>query len=252
MNGQPIELSLEIAVIIPCYNEAAAIEEVVSDFKHALPQAKIYVYDNMSADDTACIAEKAGAAVRYVRERGKGSVVRKMFADVDADVYVMADGDATYTAADAPKMVQKILDGADMVVAVRKAKNKDAYPMFHVFGNRMFSLIMKILFNSGFHDVFSGYRAFSRRFVKAFPATAKGFGTEAELSVYALTHNAVCAEITSVYRARKNGSFSKLNTIKDGFCILISVLLLFVKSKPRSFFGIMFLLFALVFCGLHF
>lgn len=234
--AQPFDF--EIAVLIPCYNESISIAQVISDYKRVLPQAKVYVYDNDSTDDTAKIAQESGAIVRYVHQRGKGNVIRKMFADIDADVYIMIDGDSTYQVEDSVKMLHQMMqDKSDMVVAVRKAKNDAVYPKFHVFGNWLFNFIMKILFNSDFHDVFSGYRAFSRRFVKTFPVTTNGFDIEAELSIHALTLSIPCSEIDSVYSERPRNSHSKLSTIKDGFYILISILRLFVDNKPLPFFG---------------
>lgn len=241
--------NLEIAILIPCYNESVSIAQVILDFKKVLPSAKIYVYDNDSTDDTAKIAQTAGATVRYVHNRGKGNVIRKMFADIDADVYIMVDGDATYSVEDSVKMLQKMSqDKSDMVVAVRKAKNDAAYPKFHVFGNQLFNFIMKILFNSDFHDVFSGYRAFSRRFVKTFPVTTNGFDIEAELSIHALTLSIPYSEIYSDYCERPTNSYSKLNTIKDGLHILISILRLFVDNKPLPFFGAFSMLLVLAAC----
>lgn len=243
----------KIAVLVPCYNEEASIGQVVSDFKRVFPRAGVYVYDNGSVDNTVQVAEKSGAIVRHVRNRGKGNVIRKMFADISADVYIMVDGDATYTAEDAVRMVEELRnDKSDMVVAVRKPQNDGAYPMFHIFGNRLFNFIMKILFGGEFHDVFSGYRAFSKRFVKTFPVTTNGFDIEAELSIHALTLSIPCSEIDSKYLARKRGSHSKLNTIKDGFHILISILRLFVDNKPLWFFGMISLLFAMLACSLFF
>lgn len=228
----------EIAVLIPCYNESVSITQVILDFQKVLPNAKVYVYDNASTDDTAKIARAAGAIVRTVRNRGKGNVIRKMFSDIDADIYIMIDGDATYNPRDSVKMLQQMAqDKSDMVVAVRKAKNEAAYPKFHVFGNKLFNFIMKILFNSDFQDVFSGYRAFSRRFVKTFPVTTNGFDIEAELSIHALTLSIPYSEVESVYSERPTNSYSKLNTIKDGLHILASILRLFVDNKPLPFFG---------------
>lgn len=239
--------NLEIAVLIPCYNESVSIAQVILDFQKVLPGAKVYVYDNASTDDTAKIAQAAGAIVRTVHNRGKGNVIRKMFSDIDADVYIMVDGDATYNAKDSIKMLQQMAkDKTDMVVAVRRAKNEAAYPKFHVFGNKLFNFIMKILFNSDFQDVFSGYRVFSRRFVKTFPVTTNGFDIEAELSIHALTLSIPYSEVESIYRERQTNSYSKLNTIKDGLHILASILRLFVDNKPLPFFGAFSLLLMIV------
>lgn len=238
MVGTNIADIQKVAVLIPCYNEALSIFKVISDFQTTLPNADIYVYDNNSTDDTAEIARKAGATVRFVHQRGKGNVIRKMFADIDADIYIMVDGDATYTAKDVILMIQKLQqDKSDMVVAVRKAKSEASYPMFHVFGNNLFNFIMKFLFGGDFHDVFSGYRAFTKRFVKTFPVTTNGFDIEAELSIHALTLSIPCSEIESEYLERPQNSHSKLNTIKDGFHIIISILRLFVDNKPLPFFS---------------
>lgn len=238
MDGESKIPDKEIAILIPCYNEANTVVQVISDFKRVFQNAKIYVYDNNSTDNTAGMALNAGAIVRFVHKRGKGNVIRKMFADVDADVYIMVDGDATYTAADSIKMLQVMeKDKSDMVVAVRKAKTEAAYPMFHVFGNSLFNFIMKLLFGGEFHDVFSGFRMFSKRFVKTFPVTTNGFDIEAELSIHALTLSIPYSEVESLYLERKQNSYSKLHTIKDGIHILISILRLFIDNKPLYLFG---------------
>ncbi|MDR2107519.1 MAG: glycosyltransferase family 2 protein [Holosporaceae bacterium] len=236
-----------IAVLIPCYNEAGTVGEVVASFRKHLPEATVYVYDNCSEDETAEIARNAGAVVVPSKIRGKGNVVRKMFADIDADVYVMADGDSTYRAEDARKMINALTEEkADMVVAVRKEKSEAAYRVGHKFGNRLFNFIMKMLFHSTFRDIFSGYRVFSRRFVKTFPVTADGFDIEAELSIHALTLNIPFAEIESVYLERPACSYSKLSTFKDGFKILAKILKLLKETRPLFFFGaVSLLLFAL-------
>lgn len=177
-----------IAVLIPCYNEANTISDVIFSFKKHLPNATVYVYDNCSNDNTSVNAKNAGAVVVRADKKGKGSVVRKMFSDIDADIYIITDGDSTYDASDAPKMANIIQnDNVDMVIAVRKEKSKKSYRSGHKVGNKIFNFILKILFNSTFSDIFSGYRAFSRRFVKTFPAMTDGFDIEAELSIHALT-----------------------------------------------------------------
>ena len=228
-----------IAVLIPCYNEAETISEVVSDFKKHLPNATVYVYDNCSDDNTSERAREAGAIVTLARDRGKGNVVRRMFADIDADIYIMVDGDSTYSASDAPKMATLINSGnTDMIIAVRKEKSEKAYREGHKIGNNLFSYILKILFNSNFSDIFSGYRAFSKRFVKTFPVMTNGFDIEAELSIHALTLSIPCAEINSEYYARPANSYSKLNTFKDGIKILISIINLLKETRPLFFFGI--------------
>jgi glycosyltransferase involved in cell wall biosynthesis len=207
-------------------------------FKKYLPNAIIYVYDNRSTDNTAAIARNAGAIVAEVPVRGKGNVIRKMFADIDADIYVIVDGDCTYTAEDAPKMVNLLMDEKlDMVIAVRKEKSKEAYKKWHKIGNKIFNLILRLLFNSTFSDVFSGYRAFSRRFVKTFPAASDGFDIEAELSIHALTLSVPFAEIESPYLVRPKNSYSKLNTFQDGFKILLSIIRFLKETRPLFFFG---------------
>ncbi|MDR1982728.1 MAG: glycosyltransferase [Holosporaceae bacterium] len=231
-----------LAVLIPCYNEAGTVVNVIKSFKKCLPTATIYVYDNCSEDNTAELARKAGAIVVTARIRGKGNVVRKMFSDVDADIYIMVDGDLTYAAEDAPTMIDALItEKADMVVAVRKEKSKDAYRAGHKFGNLAFNFILKILFKSTFRDIFSGYRAFSKRFVKTFPVMTDGFDIEAELSIHALTLAIPCVEIDSVYSERPANSHSKLNTLKDGSKIFISIIKLLKETRPLFFFGIIFL-----------
>jgi glycosyltransferase involved in cell wall biosynthesis len=225
-----------VAVLIPCYNEAGAIGRVVASFRERLPDATIYVYDNLSEDDTAKIAKEAGAIVATAKTRGKGAVVRQMFSEVDADIYITVDGDATYDAADAPKMIDALIgEKADMVAAVRQAKSEAAYRVGHKFGNRLFNRILKTLFNSSFRDVFSGYRAFSKRFVKTFPVSSAGFDIEAELSIHALTLAVPCVEIDSQYFERPENTGSKLNAFKDGFKILVSILRLLKEIRPLLF-----------------
>ncbi|WP_299129646.1 glycosyltransferase, partial [uncultured Amaricoccus sp.] len=212
---------LDIAVLIPCYNEAAAIGDVVKSFRIALPHARIFVYDNNSHDNTAAVARDAGAIVRREPLQGKGHVVRRMFADIEADVYVMVDGDATYDAASAPRLVSRLLETqADMVVGARITEEKAAYRAGHRFGNRLLTGLVSMIFGDRFTDMLSGYRAFSRRFVKSFPALASGFETETELTVHALELDMITAEVQTPYGARRLGSESKLSTIKDGFRIL--------------------------------
>jgi glycosyltransferase involved in cell wall biosynthesis len=228
-----------VAVLIPCYNEEATVCDVVLAFRKSVPQATIYVYDNCSDDNTAQIAKDAGAVVVTVSQRGKGNVVRKMFADVDADIVLMVDGDSTYAAEDAPKMVDLIASSSvDMVVAVRKEKSKDAFSSGHKFGNSLFNFIFQTFFHSTFSDIFSGYRAFSRRFVKTFPAKTNGFDVEAELSAYALMLSIPCAEISSKYQQRPHNSYSKLNALKDGWKILLTIVKMLKETRPMLFFGI--------------
>ncbi|MDR1334669.1 MAG: glycosyltransferase family 2 protein [Holosporaceae bacterium] len=227
-----------IAVLIPCYNEENTIASVVESFKKHLPGATIHVYDNGSTDTTARIAKEAGAVVVTVKNRGKGNVVRKMFADINADIFVMVDGDSTYTADDAPHMIDLLTSAnVDMVVAVRNAKSQNAYRDWHKIGNKFFNFILKVLFNSNYRDIFSGYRIFSRRFVKTFPATSRGFDIEAELSIHSLTLSIPFAEIDSAYLERPANSVSKLQTFRDGFRILFSILRLLRETKPMVFFG---------------
>ncbi|MDR2724206.1 MAG: glycosyltransferase [Holosporaceae bacterium] len=236
-----------VAVLIPCYNEASTIAMVVRSFRKYLPHAAIYVYDNCSEDNTAELARNAGAIVVTARIRGKGNVVRRMFADINADIYIMVDGDLTYTAADAPSMINTLVkEKVDMVVAVRREKSGAAFPMGHKLGNRAFNFILKILFHSTFQDVFSGYRAFSKRFVKTFPVTSSGFDIEAELSIHALTLAIPCSEIESMYLERPSNSSSKLSSFRDGFQILIRIIKLLKETRPLFFFGIIFLLLFLI------
>jgi glycosyltransferase involved in cell wall biosynthesis len=244
---------VNIAVLIPCYNEASTVAEVVASFKKYLPTANIYVYDNCSDDNTAELAQKAGASVMTAKIRGKGNVVRRMFYDIDVDVYVMVDGDSTYTAADAPKMIDLLIrEKIDMVVAIRREKSETTYRSGHKFGNKMFNFIVKILFDSAFHDIFSGYRIFSRRFVKTFPVMSNGFDIEAELSIHALTLDIPYAEINSAYLERPPNSYSKLNTFRDGFKILVSIIRLLKEIKPLLFFSIISLILFLLSVGISY
>ncbi len=227
-----------IAVILPCYNEEAAIAQTVADFRTALPQARIYVYDNNSSDRTAEVAGAAGAIVRTERMQGKGHVVRRMFADIEADIYVMADGDATYDAAAAPRLVRRLVEEQlDMVVGSRVAAAEAAYRNGHRFGNRMLTGILARLFGRSFDDILSGYRVFSRRFVKSFPVLSQGFEIETEISVHALELKMPVAEEPTDYAARPEGSESKLSTWRDGFRILWTMATLFRMERPVLFFG---------------
>jgi glycosyltransferase involved in cell wall biosynthesis len=239
------EISPRIAVLLPCYNEAAAIAQTVADFRTALPNAAIYVYDNNSTDGTAAIAAQAGAIVRTERMQGKGRVVRRMFADVEADIYVMADGDATYDAAAAPALVKLLLDeNLDMVVGARKSEIEAAYRRGHRLGNAMLTGMLTRIFGRSFTDILSGYRVFSRRFVKSFPVLSSGFEIETEISVHALELRMPVAEQVTSYAARPDGSESKLNTWRDGFRILNTILRLFRYERPLQFFGVIAGLFA--------
>src|SRR4051812_43610923 len=228
-----------IAVLLPCYNEEAAISETVAGFRAALPRATVYVYDNNSRDGTRAAAAKAGAVVRTERQQGKGHVVRRMFADIDADVYVMADGDLTYDAGSAPKMVDLLLaEQLDMVVGTRQHEEKDAYRGGHVLGNKLFTGILAGLFGRSFTDIFSGYRVFSRRFVKSFPVLSSGFEIETEMSVHALELRMPVGEMRTAYGARPEGSQSKLSTYSDGWRILRTIVTLYRVERPALFYGL--------------
>jgi len=229
---------LRIAVILPCYNEAAAIGQTVRDFAAALPGATIYVFDNNSTDESGAVAASAGATVRAVRQQGKGHVVRRMFADVDADIYVMADGDATYEAAAAPALIAAMLaDNLDMVVGARKSEVEAAYRRGHRLGNRLLTGLLRELFGRSFTDILSGYRVFSRRFVKSFPVISAGFEIETEMSVHALELRMPVGEIVTAYAARPEGSQSKLSTYRDGWRILRMLVQLYRIERPLWFFG---------------
>jgi glycosyltransferase involved in cell wall biosynthesis len=230
----------EIAVLVPCHDEERTVEQVVKDFRTALPEATVYVYDNISRDRTAELARLAGAVVRREPRLGKGRVIRSMFADVEADVYVMADGDGTYNAQAAPMMVERLLaDRLDMVVGVRRpAIDEDSYPPGHALGNALFSLAVRTLFGGQFTDVFSGYRVMSRRFVKSFPVSSTGFEIETELTAHAVRVMARSDELETSYRGRAEGSSSKLRTVRDGLRILATVVRLFEEVRPMQFFGI--------------
>jgi glycosyltransferase involved in cell wall biosynthesis len=230
--------TLRIAVLLPCYNEEAAIGQTVAGFRAALPHARIYVYDNNSRDRTRELAAAAGATVRSERMQGKGNVVRRMFADVEADVYVMADGDATYDAAAAPELVARLVDEQlDMVVGARRSEVDEAYRRGHRFGNRLLTGMLARIFGRTFTDILSGYRVFSRRFVKSFPALSRGFETETEISVHALELAMPVAEVVTAYGARPEGSHSKLSTWRDGWRILRTILHLFRIERPVLFYG---------------
>lgn len=237
--------ALSIAVLIPCYNEEASIETVVRDFRHALPTADIYVYDNNSTDRTGELARRAGAIVRTESLQGKGNVVRRMFADIDADIYVLVDGDATYHAPSAPAMIERLLAGPyDMVNGVRTTDVKEAYRPGHRFGNVMLTTLVAQIFGNRTADMLSGYRVFSRRFVKSFPALARGFEIETELTVHALELRMPIADMATPYRERPAGSTSKLKTFRDGFRILWTILTLVKEERPLEFFSLLFALFA--------
>jgi glycosyltransferase involved in cell wall biosynthesis len=231
---------LDVAVIAPCLNEAATIAQVVSDFLRALPGCRVYVYDNASTDRTAERAREAGATVRFEPVPGKGGVLRRMFAEIDARVYVIVDGDSTYDATRAPELVAAIaLEGFDMMTAVRdNAGDTEVYRRGHRFANRMFNWLLGVFFGQRPKDMFSGYRALSRRFVKSFPSTARGFEIETELTVHALQMRVPCGEIVTRYFARPRGSASKLRSYRDGIRILAFMGFLFRDVRPFAFFGI--------------
>ncbi|MGW8136719.1 glycosyltransferase family 2 protein [Sphingomonas zeae] len=234
-----------VAVLLPCYNEEAAIAQTIAGFREALPTATIYVYDNNSRDRTVEVARAAGAVVRSERIQGKGAVVRRMFADIDADIYVMADGDATYDAASAPALVARMVEEQlDMVVGQRVSEAELAYRRGHRFGNAMLTGMLAKLFGRSFTDILSGYRVFSRRFVKSFPVLSVGFEIETEISVHALELKMPCAEITTPYYARPEGSASKLSTYSDGWRILRTIMKLYRIERPMWFFGAVAALFA--------
>jgi len=229
-----------IAVLIPCFNEEKTIARVVADFRAALPGALICVGDNNSTDETAEIAKIAGARVLHERRKGKGNVMRRMFADVDADLFVLVDGDDTYDAFAAPVMVNLLVrDGLDMVNGARQSASAAAFRRGHAFGNRALTELVRRLFDAQFNDMLSGYKVMSRRFVKTFPALASGFETETELTVHALELRVPCAELPTPYRERPEGSASKLHTLRDGMRILFLVVQLMKHGKPFLFFGVL-------------
>lgn len=240
-----------LAVLIPCYNEAATIADVVKGFRAALPDPTIYVYDNNSRDETAARAVAAGAVVRREVLQGKGYVVRRMFADVEADVYVLVDGDGTYDPAAAATMVGRLLsEGLDMVTGTRVSDLAEAYRPGHRFGNRLLTGMVQAVFGNRVSDMLSGYRVFSRRFVKSFPALAAGFEIETELTVHALELRMALGEVPTAYGARPEGSVSKLNTYRDGFRILRTILMLVKEERPLQFFSLCAGLFLLAGLGL--
>ena len=235
-----------IAVLIPCFNEEATIAQVVNDFRQTLPDAQIYVYDNNSRDRTVEAALKAGALVRSEPLQGKGNVVRRMFADIEAEVYILVDGDSTYDAASAPKMIKLLVDNQlDMVNGARVTEIKEAYRPGHRFGNWLLTSIVSWTFGNRLKDMLSGYRVFSRRYVKSFPSLSVGFETETELTIHALHLRMPIVEVETPYRDRPAGSASKLSTFKDGFRILWMILVFVKEEKPMSFFSIIALFFCL-------
>lgn len=231
----------KIAVLVPCYNESKTIKKVVSDFKTVLPEAVIYVYDNNSTDGTDEIAREAGAVVRYECQQGKGNVIRRMFSEIDAECYLMVDGDDTYPAESAPEMVRKILnDKADMVVGDRLSSTyfEENKRPFHNFGNSIVRWSINTLFKNDIKDIMTGYRAFSYRFVKTFPVLSKGFEIETEMSIHAVDKNMFVENVIIDYRDRPEGSESKLNTYSDGLKVLMTIVRLFRTYRPGRFFGI--------------
>lgn len=231
--------NIKIAILIPCYNESVTIKKVVEDFKQSVPNALIYVFDNNSTDNTITIAQHAGALIHTVNYQGKGNVIRRMFADIDADIYLLVDGDDTYNANTAPDMIKKLLDeNLDMVVGCRTTSEVTAYRSGHRLGNVLLSNCVAHLFGKTFSDMLSGYRVFSRRFVKSFPAMSTGFEIETELTIHALELRMPTAEINTHYKSRPQGSSSKLNTYKDGCRILFTILRIYQYEKPLVFFSL--------------
>jgi glycosyltransferase involved in cell wall biosynthesis len=227
-----------VAVLIPCFNEAAAIGDVVRSFRGALPDARVYVFDNNSTDGSPELAARAGAVVRSEPRQGKGNVVRRMFADVDADIYVLVDGDGTYDALAAPRLVARLVEGGyDMVSAARKPVEQEAYRPGHRFGNRTLTAMVALVFGKRINDLLSGYRVLSRRFVKSFPALSSGFEIETELSVHALELGIPFCEVETDYYARAGDSKSKLSTWQDGWRILMTIVQLVRGERPLAFFG---------------
>ena len=230
----------KIAVLIPCYNESQTIAKVVNDYKAVLPEADIYVYDNNSTDNTAKIAETAGAIVRYEHKQGKGNVIRSMFREIEADCYLMIDGDDTYPAENARKMVDMVRGGVDMVIGDRLSSTyfTENKRIFHNTGNILVRKLVNSFFGGNITDIMTGYRAFSRMFVKSFPVLSKGFEIETEMTIHALDKNFTLASIPVGYRDRPDGSVSKLNTFADGFKVLRTIARLFRDYKPFQFFSI--------------
>jgi len=229
---------LNIAVLVPCYNEEQTVQQVVLDFKQALPESTIYVYDNNSKDNTVALARAAGAVVRQEALQGKGNVVRRMFADIDADIYILVDGDATYDAKSAPLLIETMVNNhLDMLNASRVSQSEQAYRSGHQFGNKLLTKMVNLVFGKRLKDMLSGYRVFSRRFVKSFPILSTGFEIETELTVHALELKMPVMELETPYYARPEGSLSKLSTYKDGFKILGMIIKLVKREKPVLFFG---------------
>jgi glycosyltransferase involved in cell wall biosynthesis len=249
-DGLRSPLEQRVAVLVPCFNEEATIAKVIADFRAALPEATIYVYDNNSTDRTVEIAGVAGAVVRREMRQGKGNVVRRMFADVDADLYVLVDGDATYDAASVRAMISRLIeDRLDTVIAARVPEEPGAYRPGHQMGNRLLTHFFAVTFNATFTDILSGYRVFSRRFVKSFPVLSSGFEIETELSAHALELDLAVGEVPTPYYARPKGSASKLSTWRDGLRILATVVGLYRSERPLSFFSGLGIVLAIVSVG---
>ncbi|MDQ2084745.1 glycosyltransferase family 2 protein [Xanthobacteraceae bacterium Astr-EGSB] len=239
MNGPDLPKP-QVAVLVPAFNEGLTIESVVTEFANCLPQATIYVYDNNSTDHTVEAAKAAGATVRTEKRQGKGNVVRRMFADIDADIYLMVDGDATYDATAAPRLIAELLSGPyDMVNAARVARHDQAYRSGHLLGNRLLTNLVRYTFGNATDDMLSGYKAFSNRYAKSFPAMSRGFEIETELVVHALQLRMPLSEIEAPYKERPVGSMSKLNTYRDGFRILRLIGFLIKEERPMAFFCIL-------------
>lgn len=240
LRAAPLFPDLRIALLVPCYNEEAAIGAVIDDFRAALPDAMIYVYDNNSTDRTAEIARAKGAIVRTEHRQGKGNVVRRMFADIDADVYLMVDGDSTYDATAAPRLIERLLEGPyDQVNGIRITQVKKAYRPGHRFGNMLFTKLVGQYFGNRSKDMLSGYKALSRRFVKSFPAGSQGFEIETELLIHALDMDVPMSEVETAYFERPENSQSKLSTFRDGFRILMLIIYLIRDLRPLRFFGVL-------------
>jgi glycosyltransferase involved in cell wall biosynthesis len=240
------QLEPRLAVLIPCYNEAATVAKVVADFRAALPGADIYVYDNNSKDETSANAREAGAVVRTETRQGKGNVVRRMFADIEADVYILVDGDDTYDASAVPALIAQLIDeGLDIVSGKRVATGAAAYRRGHVLGNKLLTGLTSLMFKVHLGDMLTGYRIMSRRFVKSFPTAVEGFGIETELTVHAVRMMVPMAEVDTVYKERPEGSVSKLSTYRDGWRILMTIAGLTRRERPLVFYGLFFIFFAL-------
>jgi glycosyltransferase involved in cell wall biosynthesis len=237
-----------VAILIPCHNEESTIGSVINDFKIVLPEALIYVYDNLSTDNTSKVAKDHGAIVLAEPNKGKGNVIRRMFSDIEADIYIMVDGDNTYEISRCLEMTNKLIDNnLDMIVGTRKTDNSGGeYRRGHVFGNWILTRSVSLIFGHGFTDMLSGYRVMSHRFVKSFPIVSKGFEIETEMTIHALQVGASYAEVETLYDSRPEGSESKLSTFKDGFRILRMILILFKEEKPFQFFGLFSLIFFVV------